>query len=36
MRALRFAGQGGTIYTAIVAVFGAVILTLIVRLIKKG
>jgi uncharacterized membrane protein YeaQ/YmgE (transglycosylase-associated protein family) len=36
MRALGFAGQGGMIYTIIVAVIGAVILTLIVRLIKKA
>jgi uncharacterized membrane protein YeaQ/YmgE (transglycosylase-associated protein family) len=36
MRALGFAGEGGMIYTVIVAVLGAVILTLIVRLVKKG
>ena len=34
MRAFHFAGQGGMIYTIIVAVIGAVILTWIVRLIK--
>ncbi len=33
MRALGFAGQGGMIYTIIVAVIGAIILTLIVRLV---
>jgi uncharacterized membrane protein YeaQ/YmgE (transglycosylase-associated protein family) len=36
MRALGFAGQAGMIYTIIVAVIGAVILTWIVRLIKKA
>jgi uncharacterized membrane protein YeaQ/YmgE (transglycosylase-associated protein family) len=36
MRTLGFAGQGGMIYTIIVAVIGAVILTLIIRLIKKA
>jgi len=36
MRTLGFAGQGGMIYTIIVAVIGAVILTLIVRLVKKA
>ncbi len=35
MRALGFAGSGGMIYTIIVAIIGAVILTWIVRLIKK-
>jgi len=33
MRAVGFAGSGGMIYTIIVAVFGAVILTLLIRLI---
>ncbi|HEY1650114.1 MAG TPA: GlsB/YeaQ/YmgE family stress response membrane protein [Terracidiphilus sp.] len=33
MRALGFAGQGGLIYTILVAVVGAVILTLLLRLI---
>jgi uncharacterized membrane protein YeaQ/YmgE (transglycosylase-associated protein family) len=36
MRTLGFAGEGDMIYTIIVAVLGAVILTLIVRLVKKG
>ena len=38
MRALGFAGEGGMIYTIAIAVVGAVILTLIVRLVtgKKG
>jgi uncharacterized membrane protein YeaQ/YmgE (transglycosylase-associated protein family) len=33
MRAVGFAGQGGTIYTILVAIGGAVVLTLIYRLI---
>jgi uncharacterized membrane protein YeaQ/YmgE (transglycosylase-associated protein family) len=33
MRAIGFAGQGGTIYTILVAIGGAVILTLVYRLI---
>ena len=36
MRTFGFAGEGGMIYTIIVAVIGAVILTLIFRLIKKA
>ena len=36
MKTLGFAGQGGMVYTIIVAVIGAVILTWIVRLIKKA
>jgi len=36
MRTLGFAGEGGMIYTICVAVIGAVILTLIFRLIKKA
>ena len=32
MRSLGFAGHGGMIYTIIIAVIGAVILTLILRL----
>ena len=36
MRTLGFAGQGGMVYTIIVAVIGAVILTWIVRLIKTA
>ena len=36
MRLLGVAGQGGMIYTIIVAVIGAVILTWIVRSIKKA
>jgi uncharacterized membrane protein YeaQ/YmgE (transglycosylase-associated protein family) len=33
MRSLGFAGQGGTIYTILVAIGGAVVLTAIIRLI---
>jgi uncharacterized membrane protein YeaQ/YmgE (transglycosylase-associated protein family) len=33
MRALGFAGQGGMIYTIIVAIIGAIVLTLILRLV---
>lgn len=33
MRSLGFAGQGGTIYTILVAIGGAVVLTGIIRLI---
>ena len=33
---LGFAGSGGMIYTRIVAVIGAIILTLIVRLVTRG
>jgi uncharacterized membrane protein YeaQ/YmgE (transglycosylase-associated protein family) len=33
MRSLGFAGQGGTIYTILIAIVGAVILTAIFRLI---
>ena len=36
MRLLGFAGEGGMIYTIIVALIGAVILTWIVRLVKKA
>lgn len=36
MRLLGFSGEGGMIYTIIVAVIGAVILTWIVRLVKKA
>ena len=36
MRALGFASQGGMIYTILVAIVGAVILTLIVRLVSGG
>ena len=35
MRALGFADQGGLIYTIFVAVIGAVLLTLIVRLVTR-
>jgi uncharacterized membrane protein YeaQ/YmgE (transglycosylase-associated protein family) len=35
-RLLGFAGEGGLIYAIIVTVIGAVILTWIVRLIKKA
>jgi uncharacterized membrane protein YeaQ/YmgE (transglycosylase-associated protein family) len=33
MRSLGFSGQGGTIYTVLVAIGGAIVLTLIYRLI---
>jgi uncharacterized membrane protein YeaQ/YmgE (transglycosylase-associated protein family) len=33
MRALGFTGQGGMIYTIIIAVLGAVVLTFLLRLI---
>src|ERR1700687_4215699 len=36
MRSLGFAGQGGMIYTILVAIGGAVILTGIIRLITGG
>ena len=39
MRALGFAGRGGMVYTIVVAIIGAVILTLLYRLItgkRKG
>jgi uncharacterized membrane protein YeaQ/YmgE (transglycosylase-associated protein family) len=36
MSHLGFAGSGGLIYTIIVAVIGAVILTLLLRLITRG
>jgi uncharacterized membrane protein YeaQ/YmgE (transglycosylase-associated protein family) len=36
MRTLGFAGHGGLIYTIIVAVGGAIILTLLLRLVTKG
>jgi uncharacterized membrane protein YeaQ/YmgE (transglycosylase-associated protein family) len=36
MRTLGFAGQGGMIYTIIIAVIGAVILIWIVHLVKKA
>jgi uncharacterized membrane protein YeaQ/YmgE (transglycosylase-associated protein family) len=35
MRALGFAGQGGMIYTIIVAVIGAIVLTLILRMFTR-
>ena len=35
MRSLGFAGGGGMIYTIAVAILGAVILTAVVRLLKK-
>jgi uncharacterized membrane protein YeaQ/YmgE (transglycosylase-associated protein family) len=35
MRTLGFAGQGGLIYTIFVAVIGAVLLTLLLRLITR-
>ena len=35
MRFLGFAGRGGMLYTIAVAILGAVILTAVVRLLKK-
>ena len=35
MRFLGFAGQGGLIYTILVAILGAVILTAVIRHLKK-
>ena len=36
MRALGFAGEGGLLYTILVAVLGAVLLTLLIRLVKRA
>jgi uncharacterized membrane protein YeaQ/YmgE (transglycosylase-associated protein family) len=36
MSRLGYAGSGGLIYTIIVAVIGAVILTLLLRLVTRG
>lgn len=36
MRSLGFAGQGGMIYTILVAIGGAVILTWIIRMVTGG
>ncbi len=36
MRALGFSGQGGTLYTILVAIGGAIVLTWILRLITGG
>ena len=36
MRSVGFAGQGGLIYSIFVAVIGAVILTLLLRLVTRG
>ncbi|HEY7878633.1 MAG TPA: GlsB/YeaQ/YmgE family stress response membrane protein, partial [Gemmatimonadaceae bacterium] len=36
MRALGFVGRGGMIYTIIIAIIGAVILTWLVRLVTGG
>ena len=36
MSHLGFAGSGGLIYSILVAVFGAVLLTLLLRLITRG
>ncbi|HEV2181347.1 MAG TPA: GlsB/YeaQ/YmgE family stress response membrane protein, partial [Gemmatimonadaceae bacterium] len=36
MRALGFSGQGGMIYTILIAILGAIILTWIVRLATGG
>jgi uncharacterized membrane protein YeaQ/YmgE (transglycosylase-associated protein family) len=35
MRFLGFAGQGGLIYTILVAILGAVVLTAVIRHLKK-
>jgi uncharacterized membrane protein YeaQ/YmgE (transglycosylase-associated protein family) len=35
MRSLGFAGGGGMIYTIAVAIWGAVVLTAVVRLLKR-
>jgi uncharacterized membrane protein YeaQ/YmgE (transglycosylase-associated protein family) len=35
MRGLGFAGQGGFFYTICIAVLGAVLLTVVVRMLKK-
>lgn len=36
MRAIGFAGEGGLLYTILVAVVGAVLLTLLLRLMTDG
>jgi uncharacterized membrane protein YeaQ/YmgE (transglycosylase-associated protein family) len=36
MRSVGFAGQGGLIYSIFVALVGAVILTLLLRLVTRG
>jgi uncharacterized membrane protein YeaQ/YmgE (transglycosylase-associated protein family) len=36
MRSLGFAGSGGLIYTILVAVGGAILLTLLLRLVTRG
>jgi len=36
MRGIGFAGQGGLIYTILVVVGGAVVLTAVVRVLKKA
>lgn len=36
MRAAGFAGSGGIVYTILVAIGGAIILTLLLRLITRG
>jgi uncharacterized membrane protein YeaQ/YmgE (transglycosylase-associated protein family) len=36
MRSLGFVGHGGIIYTIIVAVGGAIVLTLLLRLVTRG
>lgn len=36
MRSLGFAGQGGLLYTILVAVLGAVLLTFLVRFLTRG
>jgi uncharacterized membrane protein YeaQ/YmgE (transglycosylase-associated protein family) len=36
MSHLGFAGSGGLIYTILVALFGAIILTLLLRLVTRG
>ncbi|MEO6965576.1 MAG: GlsB/YeaQ/YmgE family stress response membrane protein [Acidobacteriaceae bacterium] len=36
MRSVGFAGSGGIIYTILVAIGGAIILTLLLRLVTRG
>ncbi|MEO6828350.1 MAG: GlsB/YeaQ/YmgE family stress response membrane protein [Acidobacteriaceae bacterium] len=36
MRSLGYAGSGGVIYTVLVAIGGAIILTLLIRLVTRG
>ncbi len=36
MQSVGFAGQGGLLYSVFVAVLGAVVLTLLLRLVTRG